>query len=743
MTCRGVWNLRVKDFIYTLDTDTGTFKISQGKRFTRPLFPAPTDTYLKPATIREGHDIGICFTDLGYSHLVPHKYTRVDELDLQRLNLKILQLEFGIPTAMNELQERIFTDFFFRWNRYLDPSDWRYTNRDFKSLSMALLRFAAWDFEVTLGTRTHMGKAILEQWQYPKTEVFWFHRFLIVIQEDIRPARIYLDHNGTNGHVPRLILLSPTHVAFVELRKDGDWCSKSLLLVTSSSAAWCSPGFRALSRVLSSNYQSPIGDTAAQFEKWRVALPSEILHMILNLCEPRDVVSFAQASVAVKKCYYTSIPQFKDLAVREYVLSIPCCGKPAGLDVRGLFCAECYAWQHLACVGLLHWPPDVQYIYSKCQKEEPNYRLVLLNSRQYRWRDWPVHIGNSAMSLRYGGHDQQASFLSLHFSNLALALPLPDTFITPEREKRSTMTAFKPLLSPFHVSKESTNPRGILRLPRNIPSTSVVIRDNFTVSTWLFLGGLLQGLAVIIFGTYALIPTMLILLYRTTDHLLMAANITRNRYMDGVIQTKVSAQAPDANGAFGKEIASESIVVFHLGARSNHPLGLLAPCFSELNSRVIAMNREMNSDPVKYGLLGTSTWGKQDDSAGNEVMAIYYLRDYDALHRFAHGSVHVEGMRWWTQIVKDHPHIAIYHETYLVPKGKWENIYINSKPTGMGETWFPVVEKEEGEESGVSRFVRPIVDAKHPALRSAARRLVMHELEGAEKGEDDLYDRTW
>ncbi|OGM47956.1 hypothetical protein ABOM_002776 [Aspergillus bombycis] len=304
------------------------------------------------------------------------------------------------------------------------------------------------------------------------------------------------------------------------------------------------------------------------------------------------------------------------------------------------------------------------------------------------------------------------------------------------------MTVFKPLLPPFTVSKESTNSRGILQPPRIRPLTSVAFRDNLTLSTWLLLGGLLQGLAVMVFSTYALIPTILILLYRTTDHLLMAANITRNRYMDGVIQTKFSAQAPNTDGTFGKELASESIVVFHLGARSNHPLGLLAPGFPELNRQVIAMNREMNSNPVKYGLLGSSAWIKQDDSAGNDVMSIYYLRDYDALHRFAHGSLHVEGMRWWTEIVKDHPHIAIYHETYIVPKGKWENIYINSKPTGMGETWFPVVEEGKGE-SGVSRFVRPIVDARHPALRSAARRLAMRQLEGREEGEDQLYDRTW
>ncbi|KAE8418621.1 hypothetical protein BDV36DRAFT_282880 [Aspergillus pseudocaelatus] len=349
------------DFIYTLDTDAGTFKISLGGRFTRPPLAVVTDVYLKPATLREGHDI-------------------VDELDLQRLNLKRLHLKFGIPTAMNELQERIFTDFFFRWDEYLDPPDWGYMNRDFRPLSMSLLRFAAWDFEVTSGPRPAMGSAELEKWQYPESELFWFHRFLVVIHEDIR---IYLNHNRMRGHKTRLILLFPSHVAFAEPRKNGDWCRKSLLLLTSSSAAWYSPGFRVLSRVLLSNYQASIEDTAANLEQWRIALSFEILQMILVLCEPRDAVSFAQASVAAERCYYTSIPQFKDLAVQEYVSSIPCCGKPDGLHVRGLCCAECYAWQHVECVGLLHWPSDIQHICSK-------------------WRDWPVHNGRSAMALRHG-----------------------------------------------------------------------------------------------------------------------------------------------------------------------------------------------------------------------------------------------------------------------------------------------------------------------------------------------------
>ncbi|KAE8370807.1 hypothetical protein BDV27DRAFT_140053 [Aspergillus caelatus] len=372
------------DFIYTLDTDAGTFKISLGGRFTRPPLAVLTDVYLKPATLREGHDMDLRYTVLGYSHFAPQKYTTVDELDLQRLNLKRLHLKFGIPTAMNELQERIFADFFFRWDEYLDPPDWGYMNRDFRSLSMSLLRFAAWDFEVTSGPRPAMGSAELEKWQYPESELFWFHRFLVVIHEDIRSE-------------------SMKSIAILKARMMGDWCSKSLLLLTSSSAAWYSPGFRALSKVLSSNYQAPIEDTAANLEQWRIALSFEILQMILVLCEPRDAVSFAQASIAVEKCYYTSIPQFKDLAVQEYVSSIPCCGKPDGLHVRGLCCAECYAWQHVECVGLLHWPSDIQHICSKCQEKEPlDPSLVLRKSRRYRWRDWPVHNGRSAMALRHG-----------------------------------------------------------------------------------------------------------------------------------------------------------------------------------------------------------------------------------------------------------------------------------------------------------------------------------------------------
>ena len=244
-------------------------------------------------------------------------------------------------------------------------------------------------------------------------------------------------------------------------------------------------------------------------------------------------------------------------------------------------------------------------------------------------------------------------------------------------------------------------------------------------------------------GLPALIPTMLVLIYRTVDHLLMAYNITPNRYMADVVPTKYSAQAPHSDGTFGAEPASESIVVFHLGARSNHPLGVLAPGFMATVERVKKINEEMAADPVEYGLLGKSNWIKLDDAAGNETMTIYYLRDYDALHRLAHGTTHLESVKWWTRIVKDHPHIAIYHETYIISKGQWENIYINSQPTGMGDTWFPVTREGEDKKDIVTHFVRPTVDARSGVLRSASKRLNLSQLEEREKTDGELYDKTY
>ncbi|RAH70530.1 monooxygenase fmaE [Aspergillus aculeatinus CBS 121060] len=285
-----------------------------------------------------------------------------------------------------------------------------------------------------------------------------------------------------------------------------------------------------------------------------------------------------------------------------------------------------------------------------------------------------------------------------------------------------------------------------------------------TLSSWLLSGALLQGVAWSLLGPKSLIPPTVILLYRVIDHLLMAAHITRNRYMDHTLQTKFSAQYPTTPSTsttskttttstttsnppplskyFPATPAAQPLVVFHLGARVNHPLGMFAPGWKELGAYNQRMLTSMTADAEKYGLLGVSHWTKDSAAAGNESMSMFYLRDYDALHRFAHDPVHMAGVRWWADVVKAHPHIAIYHETYLVNRGQWENIYINSQPTGLADAWFPVsVEEQTGK--GQRMWVRAPVDARGGALRSASRRLQRGWLEEVEKVEGELYDRSF
>jgi hypothetical protein len=55
-----------------------------------------------------------------------------------------LEMGFGTPTPINELQGRLFTDLVFVWRFCVDdPSTWRYDSPVFRVLCIAFLRLAA------------------------------------------------------------------------------------------------------------------------------------------------------------------------------------------------------------------------------------------------------------------------------------------------------------------------------------------------------------------------------------------------------------------------------------------------------------------------------------------------------------------------------------------------------------------------------------------------------------------------
>ncbi|KAJ6178263.1 hypothetical protein N7519_008724 [Penicillium mononematosum] len=178
--------------------------------------------------------------------------------------------------------------------------------------------------------------------------------------------------------------------------------ARFLPLLTDSSATQCSPGFRVLAQVLSSNCWKM---TWAHREKWPSYMPSEVLLGILRSLEPRDALSFAQASFEAERWYYASVPQFTDVSVQSLDLSIPCCGDRTGLEDSGVHCTRCRTWQHQMCIGLETLPFNDSFTCAVCLEKNPKAtRLTAgginrLGGRAER-RMCAIKIDGSAKSLR-------------------------------------------------------------------------------------------------------------------------------------------------------------------------------------------------------------------------------------------------------------------------------------------------------------------------------------------------------
>lgn len=253
--------------------------------------------------------------------------------------------------------------------------------------------------------------ASVARWGYPSTEIFWFHGFLVVLHEDIGTdsavntaalrAKYFLSDSDFKAQNVRLVLLSLRHVAFVELQRDAVIASSNLTLLTNHSAMQCSPGFRALARVFTSNCWKAF---QAHRERWQYHIPLEVLHMTLYQLEPRDVVAFAQASLVAQQCYYGSIPQFKSVNVRSFKQSISCCGKRDALETNGVQCCKCHSWEHIDCVGLETVSATGQYICLLCRSARPPADLepggIHRVSRRQPREGWQVNVKGFAKSLQ-------------------------------------------------------------------------------------------------------------------------------------------------------------------------------------------------------------------------------------------------------------------------------------------------------------------------------------------------------
>lgn len=122
-------------------------------------------------------------------------------------------------------------------------------------------------------------------------------------------------------------------------------------------------------------------------------------------------------------------------------------------------------------------------------------------------------------------------------------------------------------------------------------------------------------------------------------------------------------------------VRDDGIVVFLIGARVNR--WWLLPFVFPLLMLMPAMLRELQKDP-ELGLLGVQSlgpWGM-----------IQYWRSLDHLLAYADDrtKVHKPAVRSFFKKVFRNRALGIWHETYVVPPGHYETLYINMPPFGLG-----------------------------------------------------------
>jgi hypothetical protein len=85
-----------------------------------------------------------------------------------------------------------------------------------------------------------------------------------------------------------------------------------------------------------------------------------------------------------------------------------------------------------------------------------------------------------------------------------------------------------------------------------------ILRDNFTLTTWLLIGACLQAVVLTLCSLpYAILPASILLAWRFFDNLLQIAGVRQNPNMANVVLGKFSIHTPDAEGKLVGEPAQQ------------------------------------------------------------------------------------------------------------------------------------------------------------------------------------------
>ncbi|KAH7318468.1 hypothetical protein B0I35DRAFT_432147 [Stachybotrys elegans] len=271
------------------------------------------------------------------------------------------------------------------------------------------------------------------------------------------------------------------------------------------------------------------------------------------------------------------------------------------------------------------------------------------------------------------------------------------------------------MAEPF-VNKLPSASKPRMRFP-NGDLVNFLLKTSFSAQTLFLIGAILQiFISAVLPFRWAIVPASILLLnslVKTVHQTLLPGS---SPLMEGVIPGRTTAQLPHSDGSMGPDPGNGSIVVFHLGIQFNHPLGLFFHGTREIHASIQMMLKELRGKQEELGLLGYSAWQADERSSLNTLVLTFFFRDVESIHRFAYMDLHVKAWRDYDKSGYK-TYLGVFHETYIVPAGAHESLYLNCRPVLLGRA---SVKCTTGEGSG---WVNTLVSADTPALRSYYDRL--------------------
>ncbi|KAL1895441.1 hypothetical protein Sste5346_005247 [Sporothrix stenoceras] len=261
-----------------------------------------------------------------------------------------------------------------------------------------------------------------------------------------------------------------------------------------------------------------------------------------------------------------------------------------------------------------------------------------------------------------------------------------------------------------------------------------IIKDAFKLHTLLAIGaGLQMAFAAAVPTPWCMLPAAALLVLAptiTVVQILLPTIRFRGRrlthpFLSGIIPGRSTAHIPSPTTGRYSPHPGQGLVVFHFGARFNHPLGVFAPGAQAMTRRFRDTLASLEDKRTEYGLLGGDLFrgGNAARTSNDTILLVLDFRDVSGLQRFAASPVHREAYEWLRQTTADgkYSHLSAFHETFVVPAGHYESLYINTAPILLGNTH--TESDSERSEDTERVWLSSLVDADDERLRTMTARL--------------------